>query len=247
MSDMDEMSCTEFADVAAELALGVLTGRERARAVAHLGHCDTCREDVRQLTVTGEELVGLLPAVEPPAGFESRVMDRLGLSAPAPAPARPARRLGRILSGPRSTGPRLTGWAGTPRRALAAAAVAVAVILAGVGGWGLHGASSSPAASPLASAPLLTASHQSAGQVFYYDTGSRWVYMSVDLPGSANGTVRCQVQGPDGQYVTVGSFQLTNGYGYWGSPVPASTTHPAGARLVTTTGAVLATAAFTTA
>jgi hypothetical protein len=72
MSEVNEMGCAEFADAAAELALGVLTGRERAQALAHLDRCEECRENVRQLTVTGEELVGLLPAIEPPAGFETR-------------------------------------------------------------------------------------------------------------------------------------------------------------------------------
>ena len=87
MSELNEMGCQEFSDVAAELALGVLTGRERAQALAHLDHCASCREEVGQLTATGEGLLGLLPSVEPPAGFEARVMDRLGLSAPAPSPA----------------------------------------------------------------------------------------------------------------------------------------------------------------
>ena len=53
MSELNEMGCDEFTDVAAELALGVLTGRERAQAIAHLDHCDACRENVRQLTMTG--------------------------------------------------------------------------------------------------------------------------------------------------------------------------------------------------
>ena len=88
MSEVNEMGCAEFADAAAELALGVLTGRERARALAHLDWCDTCRENVRQLTVTGEELVGLLPALEPPAGFETRVMERLGLGGVNPQMSR---------------------------------------------------------------------------------------------------------------------------------------------------------------
>ena len=79
MSELNDMTCTELADVAAELALGVLTGRERAVAIAHLDKCDGCREDVRQLMVTGEQLVELLPSAEPPAGFETRVLERLGL------------------------------------------------------------------------------------------------------------------------------------------------------------------------
>src|SRR5215469_2616305 len=74
----NEMTCAELANVAAELALGVLTGRERAEAVAHLDRCEDCREDVRQLMATGEGLLALLPEREPPVGFEMRVLDRMG-------------------------------------------------------------------------------------------------------------------------------------------------------------------------
>ena len=131
---------------------------------------------------------------------------------------------------------------------LAAAAVAAAVVVGGLGGWGLHAATSSPAASPLSSAPLLTASHQTAGQVYLYDSGSRWLYMSVDIPFSSgavgNDTVLCQVQDRDGHLTTIGSFKLTGGYGFWGSPDPETSGQITGARLVTTTGTVLATATF---
>jgi len=251
MSELNQMGCAEFADVAAELALGVLTGRERARALAHLDRCDACRETVRQLTVTGEELVGLLPAIEPPVGFETRVMERLGLDTPAPGPARqpgPARRFSHKLADWLGGGWTGKGGVSHPRRILATAAAVAAVILAGLGGWGLHAATSSPAASPLSSAALLTASHQTAGQVYYYDAGSRWLYMSVDMsPGNgaaSDSTVLCQVEGPDGHITTVGSFRLTGGYGYWGSPDPVTNGPLTGARLVTTTGTVLATATF---
>ena len=83
LDDMDDMSCDEFAEVAAELALGVLTGRERAAALAHLDGCESCREQVRELTMAQDELLALLPSAEPPAGFESRVLERIGLTAPA--------------------------------------------------------------------------------------------------------------------------------------------------------------------
>jgi hypothetical protein len=122
--------------------------------------------------------------------------------------------------------------------------------VAGLGGWGLHTVTSSPPASPLSSAALLTASHQMAGEIYFYDSGSRWLYMSVNIgPGSGaaeNGTVLCQVEGPDGHITTIGSFRLTGGYGYWGSPDPATNGPLTGARLVTTTGAILATATFPT-
>jgi Putative zinc-finger len=248
MSELNEMGCQEFSDVAAELALGVLTGRERAQALAHLDHCASCREEVGQLTATGEGLLGLLPSVEPPAGFETRVMDRLGLTAPAPSPASPASRagwtsriplLGRKPARLAATGPARP--AGRTRRALALAAVTLAVVAAGLGGWGLRPGTPAPAGAPLSSATLLSASHQAAGKIFLYEGSSRWLYMSVNMP-SQNGTVICEVESGNGHITTVGSFQVTDGRGYWGSPVPATQGPLTGARLVGPGGTVLATA-----
>jgi hypothetical protein len=254
MSELNEMGCREFSDAAAELALGVLTGRERAQALAHLDHCASCREQVRQLTATGEGLLGLLPSVEPPAGFEARVMDRLGLAtpapatpAPAPAPASRASWISRMSPlGRKPARTAATGQArpaGRTRRALALAAVAVAVVAAGLGGWGLRPGTPAPAGTPLSSATLLSASHQAAGKIFLYEGSSRWLYMSVDMP-SGNGTVTCEVQSQDGHITTVGTFRLTDGRGYWGSPVPATHGPLTGARLVGPGGTVLATASF---
>lgn len=232
MSELNSMSCAEFYDSAAELALGVLTGRERAEALAHLDHCEACREYVRQLTTTGEELLGLLPTAEPPAGFETRVMERLGLAVPAPRPLRHRRR--RPAWGP-ATG---------PRRVLAAAAVVVAVLGAGLGGWGLHTASAPTASSKLTSATLVaTSDHDTVGQVFVYNGQPRWMYMSVDTE-LGNSTVVCQLVGADGHLTTVGSFRLANGYGSWASPAWTGKGAPVGARLVTANGRVLATATF---
>lgn len=270
MSENSDMTCAELADVAAELALGVLTGRERAMAVAHLDTCDTCREDVRQLMATGEQLLELLPPAEPPAGFETRVLERLGLPVPSPEPPLP-RQIGRRdktpwrtrpahdetrpgggrLRGDRPRGERPGGdrpggtrRPGRIRRALAATAVALAVIAAGLGGWRL-GVSTAPAAvGPLTSASLVSASHHEVGNIFLYSGDRRWLYMSVEM-GSGNEAVTCQLVGADGQVSTLGSFRLADGYGSWGSPDPGTVTPLRGARLVSATGAVLATATFT--
>jgi hypothetical protein len=228
MSELNEMSCEEFADVAAELALGVLTGRERAQAITHLDQCDTCREHVRQLSLTGEEMLGLLPSREPPAGFETRVMGRLGHPAVARRPKR-------------------------TRRMLAAAAVALAALASGLGGWGLRGAISAPESThavqaSLRSAALLTARHQTAGHIFLYNGSPRWLYMAVDTGiGVGNGTVICQLEASDGRIFTVGSFRLNGGYGAWGSPDPLDAGNVTGARLTSLNGTVLATASFTAA
>jgi hypothetical protein len=280
MSELNDMSCEELAEVAAELALGVLTGRERATAIGHLDNCDECREDVRQLMVTGEQLLELLPPAEPPAGFETRVLARLGLPAPAQSEAgeeednyprlisqgggTPGRRGpvrdstrpradrhsgGRPGAAPPSAppaGPGGTKRPGRMRRVLAAAAVGLAVIVAGLGGWRI-GAGTAPAANsaagPLTSASLLSATHQSVGQIFVYSGTSQWVYMSVDME-TGNEPVTCQLVGKDGQVTKIGTFQLADGYGAWGSPNPGNVGTLAGARLVSADGTVLATATF---
>jgi predicted anti-sigma-YlaC factor YlaD len=63
--------------VTGELALGALTGRQRARAIEHLERCDACRVRVSDLTATAEQLLRLLPECEPPPGFALRVTRRI--------------------------------------------------------------------------------------------------------------------------------------------------------------------------
>ena len=248
MSELNEMGCREFSDVAAELALGVLTGRERAQALAHLDHCASCREEVR--AADGDRRGAAGPAAQrgasggirgagdgpawprrarPGSGQPGSLDQPAGPPGPEPCP--PARR--RAQARP----------AGRTRRVLALAAVTLAVVAAGLGGWGLRPGTPAPAGAPLSSATLLSASHQAAGKIFLYQGSSRWLYMSVDMP-AGNGTVICEVESGDGHITTVGSFRLTDGRGYWGSPVPPTQGSLTGARLVGPGGTVLATASF---
>ncbi len=120
-------ACAKLREVGAELALGVLPGRERAEAVAHLDRCAECREFVEQLCLVGDRLIGLLPDTEPPLGFTSRVVRSLAQQAAAPEErARAARGPGLALPGPRGPARRARGWL----------AVAAAV-LAGFAGWAI--------------------------------------------------------------------------------------------------------------
>jgi anti-sigma-K factor RskA len=247
LDDMDDMSCDAFAEVAAELALGVLTGRERAAALAHLGGCESCREQVRELTMVQDELLALLPSQEPPAGFESRVLERIGLT----VPGQPSDVLGQPSDVPVFTDERAKRRAdrqdrpdnrpanrpdsrpagqpanrppGRPRtrlghRLLAAAAVAVALIGGGVG-WGLRDATAPAASSQAASvgtASFVTSDDQEVGQVFVYKESPWWTYMSVNAASLGNMVVRCQLEEADGHFKDVGEFHLINGYGSWGS------------------------------
>jgi hypothetical protein len=238
VSELNDMGCAGFADVAAELALGVLTGRERAEALAHLDRCAACQESVRQLTVTGEELLRLLPAGEPPSGFETRVLELLG-----PVTQGLGNRVS-LGGGRRGLGREPgDGRPGLGRRMLAAAAVTLGVAVAALGGWGLGAAGSSAAGSSVSSAVLLSAGRQTVGTVFFYGESEQWLSMSVDLR-SRTGTVICQLVSRGGSVVTLGSFGLDAGYGTWASPGPVSHGQFTGARLVSTGGIILATARF---
>jgi hypothetical protein len=61
-----------------EAALGLLAGSERAAVLEHLDGCEECRELMHDLSSVADDLVLLAPSAEPPAGFEQRVLSRLG-------------------------------------------------------------------------------------------------------------------------------------------------------------------------
>lgn len=80
--------CNEIRLSLAELALGTLTGQERARVLEHLATCADCRHELQSLAEIGDELLLLTPCAEPPVGFESRVLERLLSSNTREFPAR---------------------------------------------------------------------------------------------------------------------------------------------------------------
>ena len=208
----------------AELGLGVLTGRERAQAIAHLQHCDQCRARVDGMASTSDELLRLLPGQQPPPGFSAQVTSRLRQAAQAPVKSRRS-------------------------RVLTAAAVLVLVVAAGVAGWGSH-ASTEPtgpagraAPATLRTAALYTPGHEDIGKVFLHPGAQTWMFTDVDLD-IKDTTIVCQLIDQAGRVITVGSFRLLKGDGYWGSPEPDQPAMITGARLITTSGVLLATATF---
>jgi hypothetical protein len=210
-------------DVAAELALGALTGRERAEAVAHLEKCPACRAHVQDLTLTATQLLALLPEDQPPAGFAARAIRRL----PHAARYRATRR---------------------PRDKFPAVAAAIIAVTCAMAGFALHGMPRQPRhrASPpaLYSASLTAARHQAIGTVFLHGGSQPWLYMAVDT-GPGNSTVVCQLHERDGQIITVGSFPLASGHGSWGGPEPDQAAGITSVQLKSLDGTIVATATFT--
>ncbi|MGX1543638.1 anti-sigma factor family protein [Streptomyces adustus] len=249
----NDVTCERLREIGAELALGVLPGRERAEAVAHLDRCAACREYVGHMTLVGDGLVGLLPGHEPPPGFETRVMRALEKDATAHEGD----------PHPRAVGPARGPVRGRLRaaRLRTASAVAAFAVAFGVLGWAVGTAVENVTASPPASSPvtagsrLLTGSLTSAsaparpaGDLYAHPGEPGWIYMSVDLADAGtpySGQVRCTLERSDGSTVRVGTFALRNGYGEWGTAAPVDAATLTGARLTAPDGTVLATGHFT--
>ncbi|MFF7750359.1 hypothetical protein ACFZCP_14020 [Streptomyces sp. NPDC007971] len=245
-----DVTCENLREIGAELALGVLPGRERAAAVAHLDHCADCREYVEQLTLVGDRLIGLLPESEPPVGFEARVARKVAQD----AAAHEAR------SHDRTRGLAHKGIRGRARRArLRVAAVASALALAiGFAGWAVGTAVQEVTASPPAaveSEPLLvgdmipTGGGHPVGDVYAQPGPHGWIFMTVTLTGTGapyNGKVRCVLEHSDGTTVPVGDFLLRDGHGSWGGQTAIDPKAVSGAHIVTTDGTVLARAPLQT-
>jgi hypothetical protein len=225
------VNCTLFAELAPDLALGLLAEPDRADALAHARSCRSCREELTSLSSVVDELSLLAPAVEPPVGFEQRAVSALASAVEAPAPDAvvvPLR-------------PRVIRRFGAGRWVGAAAAVVVALALGLGAGWqmGHHGASRPPEAVPVVHGELADQGHP-VGEVIAYGGPSPWLYMTVDV-GHMNGAVEC-VLDVGGHRVAMGSFGVTDGIGYWSTPLRQPVSGITGARLVQADGQVLASA-----
>ncbi|PKW06667.1 hypothetical protein SAMN05428944_6271 [Streptomyces sp. 1222.5] len=242
-----DANCEKLREVGAELALGVLPGRERAEAIAHLDRCAGCREFVRQLTGIGDRLIGLLPDGEPPPDFETRVARRLTQRAAGSEGQRAARAVGRAPQGPRSR---------ARRARLRVTAVAAAVTVAiGFSGWAVGTAVQQVTASAppaVESEPVLVGDMTPAGggaepvgEVYAHPGSPGWLFVSVALTGSGtpyDGQVTCLLERADGTTVRAGDFPVRDGHGAWGVAVPHDLSGFSGARLTAADGTVLATA-----
>ena len=86
----DAVSCEHFRDLVEDLALGEIDDPERARLFAHAAGCPACQARLDELALLADRLLLAAPELEPPAGFEGRVLDHLATAAGPPAAAAPA-------------------------------------------------------------------------------------------------------------------------------------------------------------
>jgi hypothetical protein len=194
------MTCAEVEELAPELALGGIAGAERAAAVAHLARCEQCRGLVEELARVADNLLLLAPSVEPPPGFESRVLSRIAVAA-QPATARRGRR--RV-------------W-------LAAAAVAVVASLSAAGvaelrhsSDGRTGGTGTVAAAPAGVRTALVRDDNGRWtcRAVVYGDDPTWLVVSLDRNDGLNAAFSVEaVRAGSADAVPVGTFTISDGHG----------------------------------
>lgn len=220
MSTNDIHSHDKFRDDLAEYTLGVLDGRARSDLIAHVNSCEECAAQLIELTTVADALLYVAPGAEPPAGFESRVMERIRQSKPT------------VLQ--------------QPRRARAILSLAAAVVLFSfASGWTIDHYTSAPSNVHVSSAVgqmeqrSLLANGQTVGLVYVYTGKPSWMFVAVDAP-LAPSRVRCVVLTKSGGRVDIGTFSLTSGTGAWGAPLPVGFQSVKGIELTSQSGDIVA-------
>jgi anti-sigma-K factor RskA len=228
---MSQTDCAVFQDAAAELALGILSGPDRAAALKHMERCASCQSEVASLAAATDRLLDLVPERGAPDGFESRMAAAFRQSVPGQA--------GRRHRG-KAACRRLAGW--WRRAGLAAAAAAAAGAL----GLGLHqiGAPQEPAYSGAEVAALRTPAGVPAGEVAVTGAPQPLLVMVLN-PGAAPGWYHCYLRTSGGRQAFAGAFHVGRGGVVWMIRPPMPPRDLAGARLVGPGGTEIASATFT--
>ncbi|MGH9121940.1 MAG: zf-HC2 domain-containing protein, partial [Acidimicrobiales bacterium] len=199
------MTCAEAEGLAAELALGVLGGMQRSQVLAHLETCSGCRSLVDQLAAVSDVLLQLAPEVEPPAGFETRVLART-------EPIAPLRAVHSLRS-------RRALWLASAGAAVAGVAAVLAFALPASSAFHVKnpGGVVALGGRSMVAAPLLHDGEQ-LGQVFAYAGNPSWVFMTVDAQTTPREVI-CELDLAGGQTIRLGTFPVSAGYHSLGSTV----------------------------
>jgi hypothetical protein len=215
------MNCEQMRELAPEIALGIADGEERADALRHLSDCGECRQLVQQLSGIADELLMLAPVEEPPVGFESRVVEALGLPESAP------RRRPSWLT-PRWLAPRLGP-------ALAAVAVTAAALI-GVYHDDVETAERYREALARADGQYFQAETLTdraggeGGVAFAYQGSPSWLLVTVD-PAHRDHVIGAELVMRTGRTIPLRSLELDR-HGSWGGALPVNLYDVASIRLV---------------
>ena len=218
----DSPACAAFEESAAEVALGIATGEERALVLAHAAECDACAERLERLSRAADSLLLLAPAEEPPVGFEARVAEAAG------PVARPRRRN------------RLAIALGGLAAAALAGIVALAIALDNERDFssGYRDTLAEANGEYFTAYALRTEDGTKVGNAFGYEGTPSWVLVTIDAgPGAVEGgRYRIQAVLDSGRRVAVAPIEVSRGTGSAGKAIDANLEQVVGLRLATAGG-----------
>ena len=179
-----------------ELVLGTVVGDRRARMAAHVLRCAECRREYDELAAAVQDLLPAGPAVQPPLGFDERVIARLAADGASGAAVGGARR-------------RRWPW-------LAAAAAVVVALLVPLGVWLATRSGSTPSAGVVATLHR-TKDGTPVGTVSVSDVGGKAVMVVAFTDASPDVSYYCRIAFADG--TTIDSQAWPGGNGAWIVPL----------------------------
>jgi hypothetical protein len=182
------MNCDSFQEHLAELAVGGLDGPERTSLLAHAATCSGCQASLERISAVADRILEETVEIEPPPGFEQRVLSRLSAATAAPLAVERRATQGRTL-----------------------ALVACLVLLAGA----LSAATvrhfdereqAATALRPVRTGTIVRADGRPSGQAMLVAQPRPMLVITIDHPRQFAGRVNCELENADGQKAIVGSW-----------------------------------------
>jgi hypothetical protein len=213
------VTCADFDLDVDELALGLIAEPRRSALLDHSGSCAVCQANLDAATALGDRLMLLTPDAEPPAGFESRVLARLGTE--SPSQRRPARL----------------------RWLVAAAVVALALLAGTLVGWVSRGTTVHEAG-VVKHGVIASSTGAEVGTIQLISAPQPHVLVSIGTPRAGPGVRHCELVLRDGRRIDVGSWSYDEiRTGVWAAGIDKALLDAVSMRIVDeATGAVVATA-----
>jgi len=206
-----EGACAKLHEASAELAVGTLSGSDRAEAVTHLARCPSCQQLMVELTGVADDLLLLAPEMEPPPGFESRVLARLAEQ------RSPRRSRLRVL-----------------------VAIAATVLVAAVGaGIVTQAVGHDHGSERLRTALAISPSGRTTCRVVVAGNDPASLLISLDGPAELSADYVAEVQPANANAIPVGRFSLSGGHGMLSTTVATKAADLKSVRVYDTGGKLL--------
>jgi hypothetical protein len=219
------MTCDEFREQLAELAVGGIDASERNDLLSHTAVCASCQMALEQTTTVADRLLDETPEIEPPPGFEQRVLSHLNAAPLATVSAPRARVRTAVLVA----------------CALAAGSIATVLVANAV----RDRAQPSTAVHAVRHGTLIRNDGRPNGQVVLVDEPRAMVIVTIDHPRPFAGRVSCELELANGQKSIVGSWSYDDvESGAWAVGIPDESLTAIRMNVLDTTGAVAASSAL---